>query len=112
MARTELTVQTISRAGLEATTDAAIADGHKFVNDGKLTLLHVINGATDVVVTVQTAYTLDGKALADDTVTCTANEERFIGPFPADIYNQTDGMVYIDYDDTSNVTVSVLRLGV
>lgn len=112
MARTELTIQTISRAGLEATTTAAIADGHKFKNDGRLTLLHVINGATDVIVTIQTAATVDGKAVADDTVTCTASEERFIGPFPAEIYNQTDGMVYIDYDDVSNVTVSVLRLGI
>ncbi len=110
MARTELTVQTISRAGLEAVYTTAIADGHKFVNDGMM-LVTLKNGATDKTITVQTAATVDGKAVADDSVTLTANEERDIGPFPPGIYNQTDGMVYIDYSSPTNVTIAAKRLG-
>lgn len=111
MARTELTVQTISRAGLEASYGSAIADGHKFANDGNMTFVHIKNGSVDKTITIQTAATVDGKAVGDDAIVCTANEERLIGPFPASIYNQADGLVYIDYSSPTNVTVAVLRLG-
>lgn len=110
MAREELAVQTVSRAGLEATYTAAQADGNKFVNDGMMWAT-VKNGATDCIVTVLTAVTVDGKAVADDTVTVTANEERDIGPFPPSIYNQPDGMVYFDYNSVANVTIAAKRLG-
>ena len=111
MARTEVSVQSITRAGLEATYSSAHADDNKFVNDGRSTFVHVKNGTGDVIITLQVAKTVDGNAVTDPTVTCTADEERLIGPFPADIYNQTDGMVYIDWDDESNVTFAVLKLG-
>lgn len=108
MAREELTPQPIPLTGLEATYAAAAADGNKFVNDGA-TMVHIKNGTGDCVITIQIAKTVDGQAVTDPTVTCTANEERFLPSLPPSIYNQADGMVYLDYDDESNVTIAVIK---
>ena len=112
MARTALTVQPMARTGLEATYGAANGDGHSFQNDGR-TFLHIKNGATDCVITVATPRTVDGQAVTPRTVTCTADEERFIGPFPPSLFNQMGAagdVVHVDFDDVSNVTVAALRI--
>jgi len=111
MARTQITVQSITRSGLQPTNTALIADGHKFLNDGKLTFIQVENGATAFTLTIQTPKTVDGLAVAERTISIGTNEEHLIGPFPADTYNQADGMVYLDYSDVTDGTVSVLKLG-
>lgn len=49
--------------------------------------------------------------LADRVVEVGAGEEKFIGPFDTDVYNQTDGgkgHIYIDYSATENVEVAAL----
>lgn len=111
MARTELTVETIDRDGLEPTMTAVFVDGHQFLNDGKVTRLLVENGATAFALTIQTSKTVDGQAVADRTVSIGANETHEIGPFPADVYNQSDGKVYIDYSDVTDGEVNAARLG-
>ena len=106
----ELTVQQISRSGLEATyASAAVGLADEFDNDGK-TFFHVVNGETECVLTFDIAKTVDGQAVTDITVTCTASEERMIGPFPPGVYNDGDGHVNVAYDDVSNVTVAAIRL--
>lgn len=110
MARSEISHQQIVRTGLEQTYASANADGNKFSNDGRM-FLHVKNGAgAPIDVTIQTPGTVDGLAVADQVVTVTNGEERMIGPFPANIYNQDDRMVYVDYSSATSVTVAVLRL--
>lgn len=112
MARAALTVQAVSRLGLEPAYVAAEADGNSFNNTGR-EMLHVKNGATDVVVTVQVPRTVDGQAVTARTVTVPATEERMIGPFPPSIFNQGGALgdvVHVDYDDESNVTVGVIRV--
>ncbi len=110
MARTAITEQQITSAGLEATYVAANADGNKFNNTDR-TLFHVKNGGGgDVTLTFQTPGTVDGLAIAERTVVCTAGEERFWRGQPS-IYNQptTDaGMVYVDYSGVVSVTVAAL----
>lgn len=110
MARTAITYQQIVRTGLEETLEAANGDGNKFANDGVM-FLHVVNGAgAPINVTIQTPGTVDGLAIAEQVVAVTNAEERYIGPFPPGIYNQSDGMVYVDYSSATTITVSVLRL--
>jgi hypothetical protein len=53
---------------------------------------------------------VDGLAIAERTVVVTAGESRKIGPFPPNIYNQSDGMVYLDYSAVTDVTVALMRL--
>lgn len=112
MARAALTVQEVVRAGLEPAYVAAQADGNSWNNTGR-EVLHVKNGATDVVVTVQCPRAIDGQAVTARTVTVPATEERLIGPFPPALFNQQGSIgdeVYVDYDDVSNVTVGVFRV--
>ena len=112
MARTELTVQNIVRAGVSASYTAAIADNHKFTNNGRM-FAHVKNGSGGaIVVTIQTPGTVDGLAIADRTVSIPATTgDVMIGPFPPGQYNQSDGMVYIDYASTTSMTIGVFQLG-
>lgn len=105
-----LTVQEISRSGVAPSFASAAGGGDQFLNDGK-TYLEVVNGATDCNVTIVTQSTVDGLAVADKTVTVSASTRKKIGPFPPSIYNDTSGYVQLTYDDVSNVTVGVFRLG-
>ena len=111
MARTELTVETIDRDGLTPTMTPLAADGHSFLNDGRLTRLLVVNDATAFVLTIQTPKTVDGLEVADRPISIPASATVELGPFPADTYNQSDGAVYIDYDDVTDGAVNVARLG-
>ena len=63
MARTELTIQEIARAGLEPSYSNAAADGNNFENTGR-EFVHVKNGSgSAVTVTIQTPGTVDGLAV-------------------------------------------------
>lgn len=113
--RALLTPTDITRAGVAvpAETAGVAADGHKFANDGNVFLL-VRNASTTTarVLTVQTPGTVDGLAIADLTVSIPATLSRYIGRFPSGIYNQADGMVYVDYPagNEADLKVQVLRL--
>lgn len=113
MARTTLATQALTDEGLEATYTAANADGHFFDGTGDV-ILHVINGSgADVDVTIQTPATQDGLAIADQVVTVTAGEERFIGPFPPRTYTRESGSdigkVYVDFESVTSVTIAALQ---
>lgn len=109
MAYTPLTVQACVISGLEASFVAAAAAGNSFANDG-YTFLEVVNGdSSDHVVTITTPKTYGGIALADPTVTVTAGERRHIGPFPKELFNQSDGAVLVNYDGVTSVTVAAIR---
>lgn len=112
MARTQITVESVSRSGLAPTNTTVITDGHKFLNDGQLTVLRIKTAGTGLTLTVQIAKTVDGKTVTNPTYVIGTNAELVIGPFPAEIYNQADGMVYIDYSATpAGASVSVMKVG-
>ena len=101
-ARAELTVQEMGRqAPLVAPTQnaAVVADGHKFSNDGR-TFLWLIGGTANCIITVQTPGTVDGLAIDDVAydIPLGAANWAVMGPFPPSVYNQSDGMVYIDWE--------------
>jgi hypothetical protein len=107
-----ITPQTITRAGLEATYEAAAAED-TFVDDGtKRTFFHVKNGSgADVEVTF-TSHAApaanSGQAAEDLVVDVTAGEERMIGPFGPNFIS--GGVVSVAYESTTTVTVAVLVL--
>lgn len=106
MATEALTRQDASRSGAQANLQSVTsADGFTFPNDGH-TLLYVENdaGALALVFTIQ--ETLDGQS-ATRTVTVTASENWFIGPFPTGLYNDSDDLVTCtpDADLASGVAV-------
>ena len=111
MARVSLARQQLADTGLIAAYSPAADEGHKVENDGRV-FLHVLNySENDIAVTILSGYVRAGLKLADRVVEVGAGEEKFIGPFDPDVYNQTDGgkgHIYIDYSATENVEVAAL----
>lgn len=105
-----LTVQEINRLAITPSFAAAAGGGDTFPNDGR-TYLHIKNGGgSSITLTVTTQLTVDGKALADDSITVTNGQERIVGPFPPGIYNDASNQVSLGYSGVTSVTVGVFRL--
>lgn len=120
MARTELALQSTARTGLDPAYTAATADGEGIDNDSQRAFIHVKNaGGGAVVVSINTPGTVDGLAIPSLDVTVPAGEERFIGPFPRNVYNQDDSAgdtsiaeaVFIDTDTQTGITIAAFLLG-
>ena len=84
------------------------SDTFLFPNSGREYVL-IKKGAAAVDVTVVTGVVLDGLAVADRTVSVAANEDRLIGPFKPEIYNDTDGKVALQFSAAATISVAVLR---
>ena len=123
MARTDLTVTEIDRAGvdLEATYEAANADGEALLNNGATWVVVKNGNASTRTVTIKTnGRTVDGLTLPDDTVDVAQNEEMMIGPFERDTFNQKsgavetgasdEGKVYLNFDAVTDLEICALRL--
>ena len=106
-----LTVQDVTRAGVNVTLAAASTNGDTFVNNGRV-YLRVKNGSgssTNVVVTPN-VFT-DGLPSTSRTVAIAAGVEKYIGPFPADIYNDpATGQMLVTYSSATSMTVAAVRL--
>ena len=113
--RDAITVQVMDEVTpIEPTwVDARVADGHKFLNDGR-TFLYLRGGAGNCEITVHTPSTRDGLAIDELVFDIPATtEERVMGPFPPGVYNnQSDGMVYIDWEvaNIAGVSCAVIRM--
>jgi len=112
MARTTITPQSISRTGLTHTFAAADQpNGMQFLNVDTRAFLYVKNGGGGTInVTIPTPITVDDLAVSDLTVQLTTGVNKMFGPFPKEYYNQTDGMVYVNFDVGTSVTIAVIRL--
>lgn len=111
MPRVTLTAQPIVLAGLEPVYVAAEVDGNAFLNTGAAKkFVHVKNGAVACNVTFVTVTNIIGLDLPDMVILVPATEERMIGPFHENVFNQSNGLVHINYDDVTNVTVAVLSI--
>lgn len=109
MARTLISVQTVTDEGVAPVYNSANAEGNAIVNEGT-TLLEFLNetGAA-ITVTVGTSATVDGLGVAERLVIVPGGATRIAGPFPASIYNQPDGCIYLDYSSATGLSVVALR---
>lgn len=106
----DLTVQSATSAGLEVTFASATSGGDAFVNDGK-SILRVKNGDdADMTVTIDSPTECNQGGTHDITVTVTAGEERDIGPFLRNRFNDEDGKVQVTYSAVTSVTVAVISI--
>ena len=111
MARTELSVETIDRSGLDPTETLIPADGIKFLNDGTVLIMVTNTGVAENDVTIQTPNNVDGDlTVADRVVAVAASAVMFIGPFPTNHYNQAGGYVYVDGETADEVKCSPMKL--
>lgn len=103
------TVQTAAQTGITPTQNA-VAASDKFNNDGK-TILWVENGSgSTLTVTITTAATAGGVAIADPTVSISNGAKKVIGPFKTSIYNDSNGQITVAYDQTTSVTAAVISI--
>lgn len=93
MAYTQLTVAVPTDSGAAvAMANADTGNGNKFENDGKTILdLHNNGVAGSATVTILTGGTVDGKAVADTTVTLSTGQRKRVGPFKRSVYNVGSG---------------------
>src|SRR3990172_2571153 len=101
-----LTVQQIAKTGLVYALTAAAGGGDAFLNEGVRTFFHVKNAdGTATTVTFVTQKTVEGLA-----VSVTNGTEQLVGPFPADVYNDANGLVQVTYSKVTSLTVNPFRL--
>jgi hypothetical protein len=103
-----LVKQDMTRAGVTPTWNNAAASD-QFLNDGK-TYLHVKNGGgTQDIVTISAVKTCKYGENHDISVTVPMTTgEKIIGPFPANIFNDSNGYVTVKHSFTTSVTVALI----
>jgi hypothetical protein len=104
-----LAVQTPSTSGITPTY-SAVAASDEFPNDGR-TYVHVKNGGgSSDNVTFNSQQPCNQGADHDIVVAVPNGQERIIGPFPADRFNDpTTGRVVMTHSFQTSVTVAVIR---
>lgn len=101
MARTNLTITDVARSTsgvAQPTQDTMdVANGNQLAyNDGRVIVEVNNSGASTYTFTVQTPGVVDGLAITDLVLSVAAGATRLLGPFPPNVYNQSDGTVAID----------------
>ena len=110
-----LTVQDISRAGLNPSLAAAAAGGDAFPNAGRA-FLRVKNAHATVARTVTVASQLPAGAIpqgavkTDLAVSVPATQERWIGPLDPAAFNDANGRVVVTYSTEADLTVGAFAL--
>jgi hypothetical protein len=117
MAREEIPVTQITRAGAFHEPAVGIADGHKFINNGRcFAVVKNIDAVGLHAVTFISQKTVLGLTLEDEVVELAALEIALLGVWPSDVYNVSggadDGMCYIDYEagDEDQFEVTIYEL--
>lgn len=121
MARTVLTVQQISRLGLDVTyVSGNQSTGHSFDNTGHNVFLHVKNSnASTRDITITTPNTVDDLAVGDLVVTVPVTPgDTMIGPFPAALYDtidtdpdpDIDPAIFVDLSADAGITLAAIKL--
>lgn len=105
-----LSIQIVTRDGLNPSFTAAAGGGDQFPNTGREYLEVVNNDASPTTVTVATPNTVDGQSITDRQVSVTNGQSRKIGPFPPSIYNDGNGLVQLTYSKVTSLTVGVFRV--
>ncbi len=109
---TTLTVNPALRTGVgvELTGVAASAGGDAYPNTGRETLFIINAEAAPKTVTVHSQVKADGDLTVSDAVfVCPASKTTVLGPFPAGVHNDANGLTQVTYSGVTTMTVFVLR---
>ncbi|WP_378786596.1 hypothetical protein ACFMQL_20535 [Nonomuraea fastidiosa] len=101
----------MSRAGVDltATLTAAVADGHAYGYSSRRQV-RLVNAASEArTVTVVMPGRVDDQELPDRPYVLAPGADLLVPPCPP-IYRQSDGMVWINYDNPDGVSVAVYEL--
>ena len=89
----------------------AVAGGDHFVNSGRV-FIHVKNGgAVDLAVQINTQTPCNQGVDDDADITAIhAGEERMIGPFRKDRFNDASGMCYVICDVQTDILIAAIEV--
>ena len=113
----DLPVNDVNRSGItpvyagSPTDDAAnlvTTESYDFVNDSNV-VIHIRNQTTAGLVSIETPRDLDGLSVADRVVDILADTEVFIGPFPVDVYNNTERKVALTFTTPNTMELLAIR---
>jgi hypothetical protein len=106
-----LTKQVVSLTGIEPSYQAAAAGGDEVVNSGRI-FIHVknANGSTARQVTVDSQAPCSQGYDHDAIVSVPASNEKMIGPFPKDRFNDSGGKIQISYDNEADLTIAAIEV--
>lgn len=109
MARTAITPQKASSAGLALAMEPGNVDGHS-VPIERGVILVVTNGSAGTInATLVTPGSADGDlALPDRVVAVPAGATRYFGNLDA-VYRQVDGSAHVNLSTVASVTVAAIR---
>jgi len=94
MALETLTVQAILRTGAEINMQSVTnVGGFRFLNDGKTIMIAAEVNTGNNEITVTPVMTVDSLAAATRTVDVLSGETWVLGPWPQEIYNDSDGYI-------------------
>jgi hypothetical protein len=106
----ELVVQTISLTGNKPVTVQGGLNGDSFVNDGQ-TYLYVKNtGASSNTVSIESRKQCNQGHYHNISVSIPASEERQIGLFPPDRFNDIGKRIVVTYGLGTNLQVAAIKL--
>ncbi len=108
-----LTVAPVVRTtpGLDVTGVAATAGGDQFANTGKeILLVTLVAGACTVTIATGGTVLDEALAVANPAIVCATNKTTAIGPFPAGVFNDSNGLVQLTYSAVVDVTVKVIKV--
>jgi hypothetical protein len=104
----DLNIQKTTLIGLNVTYSAADVAGDRMINDGN-TVFKIKNAdAAAKTVTINSAATCNYGFDHDLVISVPAGEEREIGPFPRNRFNDDTGKVNVTYDGVTSVTVAAV----
>lgn len=104
----QLDISRFDRDGLDVSFTSANSGGDKFKNTGRqFVVVDETNGSSRDL-TFKTQNTVDGQDVNDRTVTVGANATALIGPFPTDIYNNSDDYLEITYSAVTGLNIAIV----
>lgn len=93
-------------------TAATTGPGDTIAANGKGALIVLNGGGSAITVTVAVpGLTKYGAAQPDvASISIAAGAYAVIGPFPADLKDQTDGLVHVTYSAVTSVTIAAVQI--
>ncbi len=119
-----ITVAVAARAGITITTATVVptdtlvetggtacdVGGDSFANSGQELAIFTNGSGAPITLTFVSQNTVDGRAVADRTVSILAGATVAYGPFPIGIYNDASGLVQMTYSAVTTLNVKVVKV--
>ena len=108
-----ITKQVVVLAGIVPSWEACASGGDEFLNSGRCYIsIKNAHAADPRTVTIDSQVVCSQGSDHDAVVVVTAaNDEKLIGPFPTDRFNDGDGKVQITYSDSAaDMSIAVFEV--